>query len=196
MIRHRSSARISSINPLISDVPASHRRKQVLFERRVTRGRCPSVEPARILVHANQVSNRLINRTLYFSATGLIRADEEILAPIDECQVNVAQLFRYFRCFRRNDTILIPVVIDPRLFAERVVAAGNRDLAVLYLVAAKRRHRVAGEVDRESLDRIACRYNAAAAAAAWRAFHIRHRRDRQPVFAKLVEREIVADALL
>ena len=32
---------------------------------------------------------------------------------------------------------LVAVVVNPRFFAERVVAAGNRDFTVRYLAAAK-----------------------------------------------------------
>ena len=81
---------------------------------------------------------------------------------------------------------LVAVVIHPRFFAERVVAARNTNFAVRYLAAAKLLENIFSKIDREA-EIVAC------IDIALRTFgqggepvHIGHRRDRQPIFAQLV----------
>src|SRR5687768_14194342 len=158
MIRHRSSERSSSIKALISLFGmAGSSRSRYLSRAECTRS-ATSVpfNPRAFSARAMRCSIASFTVFFCFSAIGLIRKGGKILAPVG-CRLELVALFRsenracpqkrhrrlgmasgtltlqslQMLAQERND--LVPVVIHPRFFAECVVTARYRYLAVFDL---------------------------------------------------------------
>ena len=92
----------------------------------------------------------------------------------------------------RND--LASIQIHPWFFAEGVVAAGQRNLAVFDVVAPESFHSFKRKIDREAEVVFCVNVPLRPLWQRREFFHIRHGRNGQPIFAKFVERDIISKA--